>query len=129
MCSKSAPDVSSSIFYAPGEEKKSLPGHVSTVTAPPISSPVVLHLPHHPCHFELSPPGAPSPGCAAVFTQLFNKLNPHLLRGSKSRIPRLRGQVCAEHFQLMRTVSAHRSLEQAEVEKSVRPLAPGTCAK
>ncbi|MEQ2286578.1 hypothetical protein AMECASPLE_003857 [Ameca splendens] len=41
--------------------KKSLPGHVSVVTAPPITSAVVLHLPHHPCHFEIRPPGAASP--------------------------------------------------------------------
>ena len=40
------------LFYALGEGKIYLPGHVSTVTAPPITSPVVLHLPHHPCHFD-----------------------------------------------------------------------------
>lgn len=40
------------LCYAFGSGGESLPGHVWTVTAPPTNSPVVLHLPHHPCHFQ-----------------------------------------------------------------------------
>lgn len=103
-----------SLFLCPGRRKKSLPGRVSTVTAPPITRPVVLHLPHHPCHFERKTSRSFFT-CAAAYFQ------PFMTTGSPSAVPLLRlhcsitirsEQVCnmrpvwaetAAHLQLMKT--------------------------